>query len=141
MSSPSFINAAVVTAESKWILFHQTKYAVGVQFHSNSLAPVGTRRIFDLIIDCALSKGGLLEPNEDALAAAKREVLEETGFVQMFLLAAESCALFDRYEAADSDWHSLGACVADANRGCGIGHMFVAFNAKLKGKTESGAVI
>ncbi len=50
---------------------------------------------------------GFLDPDEDPLAGAKRELLEETG-----------------YEA--SDWSSLGRFVVDGNRGCGTAHLFLA---------------
>src|SRR5262245_19168269 len=58
--TPDYINVAVVTTADKFLCFRQTKYAVeGV-----SLAPVG----------------GYLEPGEDPLAAARRELLKETGY-------------------------------------------------------------
>ena len=53
---------------------------------------------------------GFLEPDEDPLRGAKRELLEETGF-----------------EA--SDWNPLGRFVVDGNRGCGTAHLFMAQNA------------
>ena len=49
--------------------------------------------------------GGAINEGEDPLAAARRELLEETGYV------------------AD-DWRSLGAYVASANYGCGKAHVF-----------------
>ena len=63
----------------------------------------------------------MLEAGEDPLVAAKREVLEECG-----------------YASADADWHYLGAGVPDANRGCGLGHMYLATNARFVGKADSG---
>ena len=49
-----------VTVDGRWLCFRQTKYAVeGV-----SLAPVG----------------GYLEPGEDPLLGAQRELFEETGY-------------------------------------------------------------
>lgn len=53
---------------------------------------------------------GLLEPGEDPLAAAQRELREETG-----------------HEAPV--WHALGRFVVDGNRQCGTMHLFVARNA------------
>lgn len=41
VDSPDFINVALVTADGEWLVFYQTKYAVGVRFNQNSLAPVG----------------------------------------------------------------------------------------------------
>ena len=51
--------------------------------------------------------GGYLEPGEEPLAAAQRELLEETGYT-------------------GEDWHALGSFVVDANRGCGTAHFFLA---------------
>ena len=89
--TPDYINVVVVTTEGRFLLFRQTKYAVeGV-----SLAVVG----------------GYIEPGEEALAAAQRELMEETG-----------------YEA--SRWQSLGSYRVDANRGAGTGYLFLAREAR-----------
>src|SRR5215216_1915296 len=58
--TPDYINVVVVTETGEFLCFRQTKYAV----QGTSLAVVG----------------GYLEPGEDALAAAQRELLEETGY-------------------------------------------------------------
>ncbi len=55
--------------------------------------------------------GGYLDPGEPPLDAARRELLEETG-----------------HEAAA--WTSLGRYVVDGNRGCGVGHLFLARGAR-----------
>jgi len=55
--------------------------------------------------------GGYMEPGEDPWASAQREVLEETG-----------------YRARE--WISLGSFRVDANRGAGIGHLFLARGAE-----------
>jgi ADP-ribose pyrophosphatase len=89
--TPDYINVSAVTEDGEFLFFRQTKYGVdGI-----SLAPVG----------------GYLEPGEDPLAAAKRELLEETG-----------------YEA--SDWINLGNYVVDGNRGAGRAHLFLARDAR-----------
>jgi ADP-ribose pyrophosphatase len=51
--------------------------------------------------------GGYLDPGETPLAAAQRELLEETG-----------------YEAAD--WIDLGHYPVDGNRGAGTAYLFLA---------------
>jgi ADP-ribose pyrophosphatase len=93
--SPDFISVTAITSEGKFLLLKQQKYA----FEGFSIAPVG----------------GYIEPNEDPLAAAKRELFEETGF-----------------EA--SEWISFGSFYADSNKGCGKGHLFLAKNAVKTGE-------
>jgi ADP-ribose pyrophosphatase len=88
--TPDYINVLAVTQEGQFLCFRQTKYSVGV-----TLAPVG----------------GYMEPGEDPLAAAQRELREETG-----------------YEA--SDWVSLGRYSVDGNRGAGTAHLFLALRAR-----------
>jgi ADP-ribose pyrophosphatase len=85
--TPDFVNIAVITTEGEYLVFRQTKYSV----KGTVLAPVG----------------GYIEPGEEPLAAAKRELLEETG-----------------YEARQ--WESLGDFSVDGNRGNGIAHFFLA---------------
>jgi 8-oxo-dGTP pyrophosphatase MutT (NUDIX family) len=87
-----------VTKENKFLCFRQTKYAI----HGTSLAPVG----------------GMLEPNEMPLDAAKRELLEEIG-----------------YEA--SEWVNLGSYILDPNRGIGTIHLFLALNAQKVAEPNS----
>ncbi|MCL4535820.1 MAG: NUDIX hydrolase [Bacteroidetes bacterium] len=58
-----------------------------------------------------LLPAGDLEPGEDALAAAQRELLEETGF---------TC----------DGWIPLGSLVVDDNRGCGKAYYFLGTNAR-----------
>src|SRR5574340_254833 len=58
--TPDFVNVVAVTREGLFVLFRQTKYALD----GLSLAPVG----------------GYIEPGEQPLGAAQRELLEETGY-------------------------------------------------------------
>jgi len=89
--SPDFINLAAVTSDGKFICFRQTKYAVdGI-----SLAPVG----------------GYIEQGEIPVDAAKRELLEETGFTS-------------------DEWITLGEFPVDGNHGCGTAYLFLALNAQ-----------
>ena len=85
--TPDYINVAAVTLDEKFICFRQTKYSVT----GTTLAPVG----------------GYIEPGEDPLAAAQRELLEETG-----------------YESPR--WTPLRSYVVDGNRGVGKAYLFLA---------------
>ena len=89
--TPDYVNVAAVTEAGEFLCFRQTKYAVA----GSSLAVVG----------------GYLEPGEAPLAAAQRELLEETG-----------------YEAPR--WISLGQYPVDGNRGAGTAHLFLAAEAR-----------
>jgi ADP-ribose pyrophosphatase len=89
--TPDFVNVVLVDENGQFLVFKQGKYA----YEGDSIAPVG----------------GYIEPNEDPLEAAKREVLEEMGY------------------AAD-EWHSLGQWTMDANRGLATAHAFLAIGAK-----------
>ena len=89
--TPDYINVVAVTEDEYFICFRQVKY--GIQ--GDTLAVVG----------------GYVNEGEEPLAAAKRELLEETG-----------------YEAPD--WLSLGSYLVDPNRGIATGHLFLARNAR-----------
>ena len=89
--TPDYVIVLAVTRESQALCFRQTKYAV----KGTSLAPVG----------------GYLEPGEDPLATAQRELLEETG-----------------YEA--TEWVDLGHYGVDGNRGAGTAYLFLARGAR-----------
>jgi ADP-ribose pyrophosphatase len=88
---PDAVIVLVRTEDQKFLCFRQTKYAVD----GSSLAPVG----------------GMLEPGEAPLEAAKRELLEEMGY-------------------AASDWLDLGGFILDPNRGIAKMYLFLALNAK-----------
>jgi len=91
--TPDYANVLARTAEGRFLCFRQTKYAI----EGESLAPIG----------------GYIEPGEAPLAAAQRELREETG-----------------YTAAE--WHALGNFAVDANRGAGTAHFFLALDARLE---------
>lgn len=87
-------DAAIVLAmtdDEHFLCFRQTKYAVD----GTVLAPVG----------------GMVEPGEAPLDAAKRELLEEMGY-------------------AASEWISLGSHILDPNRGFATMHLFLARHAR-----------
>lgn len=89
--TPPYANVIAVTEAGEFIAFRQTKYSVGY-----TLAPVG----------------GHIEPDEEPLAAAMRELHEETG-----------------YAAPAENWHFLGTYAVDANRGCGTASLYLATGA------------
>ena len=95
---PSAANVLAVTDDNKFLCFRQTKYAI----EGTSLAPVG----------------GMLEPDETPLEAAKRELLEEMG-----------------YES--SNWVNLGSHILDPNRGVATMHLFLALNSKQVAEPDS----
>src|SRR5512143_1161741 len=82
--TPDYVNVVAITDEGQFVCFRQTKYAVT----GTSLAPVG----------------GYLDPGEEPLAAAQRELHEETGY-------------------AATSWTSLGSYAVDGNRGAGTGYL------------------
>ena len=89
--TPDFVNVLAVTREGEFLVFRQTKYGID----GTSLAPVG----------------GYIEPGEDPLSTAKRELLEETGFKA-------------------PKWVSLGQYRVDSNRGAGSAHFYLALGAE-----------
>ena len=93
--SPDYVNVVVQDEEENFVCFRQTKYAA----NGVSLAPIG----------------GYLEPNEDPLVCAKRELREELG-----------------YEA--KQWISLGTFPCDGNHGGGFAHLFLACEAHQVGE-------
>ena len=90
--TPDFVLVAVLTEDGKFLCFRQTKYAV----EGLTLAPVG----------------GMIEPGEDPLTAAQRELLEETG-------------------CQAEDWTFLGKYARMANRGGGMGYLYLARRAQF----------
>jgi ADP-ribose pyrophosphatase len=96
--APDAAIVIAITEDEKFLCFRQTKYAV----EGTTLAPVG----------------GMLEPDEAPLAAARRELLEEMG-----------------YEA--QEWVNLGSYVLDPNRGVATMHLFLALNARRVAEPDS----
>ena len=88
---PDYVIVLAQKDSGEFLCFRQTKYGVD----GTTLAPVG----------------GYLEPGEDPLAAAKRELREETGF-------------------ESSDWQNLGNFVSDGNHGAGRAHLYLARQAR-----------
>ena len=91
VKTPDYVNVVAMTEDDQFLCFRQVKYGIeGV-----TLAVVG----------------GYVKEGEAPLAAAKRELLEETG-----------------YQAPD--WLSLGSYLVDPNRGIATGHLFLARGAR-----------
>ena len=85
--APDYVDVLAEDTAGKFLIFRQYKYVVNDQ----TLAPVG----------------GYLEHGEDSLVGAKRELLEETGYIS-------------------DQWIKLGEYHVDANRGVGIAHLYLA---------------
>lgn len=85
--TPDFVNVVPVLPDGRILCFRQEKYAA--QGMTLSVP------------------GGYLEPGEEDLPAAQRELLEETGY-------------------GGGRWTTLGTYVVDGNRGAGHGHFFLA---------------
>ena len=98
LEMPDYAIIIAITTEERFVVFRQVKYAAeGV-----TLAP----------------PGGYIEPGEDPLLAAQRELMEETGY------------------RADT-WASLGHYAVDGNRGAGRAHLFLARGASRVAEPEA----
>jgi ADP-ribose pyrophosphatase len=92
--TPDYVNVVVVTEENTFLCFRQVKYGV----EGDTLAIVG----------------GYMNAGEEPLAAAQRELREETGYVA-------------------TDWQSLGQYRVDPNRGMAMGYFYLARHAAWVG--------
>jgi ADP-ribose pyrophosphatase len=84
---PDYVNVAALTEDGQFVCFRQTKYTVS----GTSLAAVG----------------GYLDPGEEPLSAAQRELREETGYIA-------------------PEWISLGAYAVGGSHSSEIAHFFLA---------------
>ncbi len=91
VTSPDFVNVLAQMEDGRFLMFRQGKYGL----EGESLAPVG----------------GYCEPGEEPLAAAQRELLEETGHTA-------------------ASWTDLGTFRVDPNRGVCMGTLFLAQGAR-----------
>jgi ADP-ribose pyrophosphatase len=89
--TPDYVNVVAVTVDERFICLRQVKYGL----EGTTLGIVG----------------GFVEVGEEPSQAARRELLEETG-----------------YEAAD--WVPLGSYRVDPNRGVAMGHLYLACQAR-----------
>lgn len=98
IETPDFVCVFAQTPDGMVIVERQYKHGVG--FVNLSLP------------------SGMIEPNEEPLQTAQRELMEETGY---------SC----------DSWRPLGGFVVHGNYGCGRGNFFLAQNAVKVGEPES----
>jgi len=89
--TPDYVNVVAVSEAGEFLCFRQVKYAIA----GPTIGIVG----------------GYLNPGEDPLAAAQRELLEETGYTA-------------------PEWIELGHYRVDPNRGVALGHLYLARNAR-----------
>jgi ADP-ribose pyrophosphatase len=94
-----YVIVVAQTPEGKYLVERQYKHGVG---KVSLLLP-----------------GGVINDGEQPLPAAKRELLEETG-----------------YEA--NEWRGIGVYVSNANYGCGRAHVYVARNVRKVAEPNSG---
>jgi ADP-ribose pyrophosphatase len=98
IKTPDYINVVVETETGQFLCFRQRKYGV----KEAMLALVG----------------GYIEAGEAPLAAAQRELREETGYVS-------------------DEWVSLGQYLVDPNRGIATGYLFLARRAWRASEIDS----
>ena len=96
---PDYVVVVALTSDSRVVVERNYKH--------------GPRRV------CLNQPAGYLERDEEPLAAARRELLEETGY------AAE-------------EWVSLGGFANDGNRGCGRGFFYLARGARRVAQPDAG---
>jgi ADP-ribose pyrophosphatase len=89
--TPDFVNVVAVTADERFLCFRQVKYGV----EGTTLGIVG----------------GFVEEGEEPIQAARRELLEETGY-------------------KSTNWTPLGSYRVDPNRGVAMGHFYLALQAR-----------
>jgi ADP-ribose pyrophosphatase len=89
--TPDYVNVVALTEDERFLCFRQVKYGL----EGTTLSIVG----------------GFVEEGEEPFQAARRELLEETG-----------------YES--TDWTSLGSYRVDPNRGVAMGHLYLARQAR-----------
>ena len=94
-----YVVIAALTADNRMIMERMYKHGIG--------------RV------CLMLPAGAIDAGESPLDAARRELLEETGY------------------AADR-WQFLGEFVCQANYGCGTAHIYVAHGAHRVAKPDSG---
>jgi len=98
IKTPDYINVVVETDTGQFLCFRQRKYAIS-----------------ELMLSLV---GGYIRPGEEPLAAAQRELGEETGYTS-------------------NEWINLGHYLVDPNRGVATGNLFLARHAEQKFAIDS----
>jgi len=98
VKTPDYINVVVLTDKGEYLCFRQRKYGV-------------PEPMLSLV-------GGYIKPGEAPLAAARRELREETGYTS-------------------EDWVDLGHFLVDPNRGVATGNLYLARGAHKIGDIDS----
>jgi ADP-ribose pyrophosphatase len=99
IAMPDYVSVFTETADARLLLLRQYRH--------------GARRV------CLNFPGGRVNPGEPPLAAAQRELLEETGYVAMA-------------------WSAMGSFVTQANQRCQTAHLFRARGCHPKQAADSG---
>ena len=99
ITTPDYVNILARDRHGRFLFFKQTKYVAPAL----KLSP----------------PGGYIEKGETPEEAAKRELMEETGY---------HC----------DQWKFLGRYVVDGNRGCGAAHLFLALDAEASASPQRG---
>jgi ADP-ribose pyrophosphatase len=99
LATPDYVIVVAVTVSSEYLCFRQVKYGV----EGTTLAPVG----------------GYIDPGEEPIVAAKRELLEEMG-------------------CTSDEWVNMGSYRVDGNHGAGMAYLYLARDVRFVAEPSGG---